>query len=83
MCLKVYQEVIDPESPCTFGEAETPVLGDNEVDFSKVDLQGFRNPVPFELASWQVRKTEIQEEKYASIKVDVCSVLVKKKWKMF
>ncbi|XP_069989473.1 delta-like protein B [Penaeus vannamei] len=53
VCLKVYQEVIDPESPCTFGEAETPVLGDNEVDFSKVDLQGFRNPVPFELASWQ------------------------------
>lgn len=55
VCLKVYQEVIDPKSPCTFGEAETPILGENEVDFSKADLAGFVNPVRFQLASWQVR----------------------------
>ncbi|XP_068249201.1 delta-like protein B [Palaemon carinicauda] len=53
VCLKVYQEVIDPSSPCTFGEAVTPVLGDNEVDFSKVDLGDFVNPVQFQLPSWQ------------------------------
>lgn len=53
VCLKVYQLDIDPKSPCTFGEAETPILGENEVDFTKADLAGFVNPVRFQLASWQ------------------------------
>ncbi|KAK7084764.1 Delta-like protein 4 [Halocaridina rubra] len=53
VCLKVYQEVIDPNSNCTFGEAVTPVLGENEVDFTKADLGDFVNPVKFQLSSWQ------------------------------
>uniref|UniRef100_A0A0N7Z9Z0 Delta-like protein n=1 Tax=Scylla olivacea TaxID=85551 RepID=A0A0N7Z9Z0_SCYOL len=55
VCLKVYQEIIDPNSPCTFGEATTPVLGENDVDFSNLaqDDSEFDNPVRFMLASWQ------------------------------
>ncbi|KAK4293426.1 hypothetical protein Pmani_033878 [Petrolisthes manimaculis] len=53
VCLNVYQEVIDPKSPCTFGEAVTPILGDNDVDFSNADLGDFENPITFQLASWQ------------------------------
>ncbi|XP_050714055.1 delta-like protein 1 [Eriocheir sinensis] len=53
VCLKVYQEEIDPSPPCTFGEAITPTLGENDVDFSKADLGAFANPVRFMLASWQ------------------------------
>lgn len=58
VCLKVYQDIIDPNSPCTFGEATTPILGENDVDFSKLaqDESDFDNPVRFMLASWQVRK---------------------------
>ncbi|MPC67735.1 Neurogenic locus protein delta [Portunus trituberculatus] len=57
VCLKVYQDIIDPNSPCTFGEATTPILGENDVDFSKLaqDENSFENPVRFMLASWQVR----------------------------
>lgn len=55
VCLKVYQEEIDPNPPCTFGEATTPVLGENDVDFSNLDQSEFINPVRFMLASWQVR----------------------------
>lgn len=46
--------MIDPKSPCTFGEAVTPILGDNDVDFTNADLGDFENPVKFQLASWQV-----------------------------
>nr|ABK56704.1 delta protein [Parhyale hawaiensis] len=53
VCLKVYQEVIDYRSPCTFGEINTPVLGENEIDFSQVHTEGFVNPVQFSLDSWQ------------------------------
>lgn len=56
VCLKVYQEEIDPSPPCTFGEATTPVIGENDVDFSSADLGAFSNPVQFMLASWQVRE---------------------------
>lgn len=55
ICLKVYQEVIDPKAPCTFGERITPVLGTNEVNFSKVSIKDFINPLEFKLDSWQVR----------------------------
>uniref|UniRef100_A0A6A7FS19 Delta-like protein n=1 Tax=Hirondellea gigas TaxID=1518452 RepID=A0A6A7FS19_9CRUS len=51
VCLKVYQEVIDYRAPCTFGEVFTPVLGNNEIDFSSVG--GFSNPVQFSLDAWQ------------------------------
>ncbi|XP_018011984.1 delta-like protein B [Hyalella azteca] len=53
VCLKVYQEVIDYRSPCTFGEIKTPILGENEIDFSVVQADGFLNPLQFSLESWQ------------------------------
>ena len=55
VCLKVYQEVIDLKSQCTFGEYITPVLGGNHVDFTKNQIKGFINPVKFQLESWQVK----------------------------
>ncbi|CAL4061270.1 unnamed protein product [Meganyctiphanes norvegica] len=53
VCLKVYQDVIDPSQPCTFGEAETPVFDRNQVDFTSMDLAGFVNPVRFSMNAWQ------------------------------
>lgn len=72
MCLKVYQEEIDPSPPCTFGEAITPTLGENDVDFSKADLGAFANPVRFMLASWQVRNEGRKVESLAFVCFCVC-----------
>ncbi|XP_076044325.1 neurogenic locus protein delta [Oratosquilla oratoria] len=51
VCLNVYQAEIDLSSPCAFGEATTPVLGHNRVDFETVE--GFTNPIMFDMPSWQ------------------------------
>lgn len=55
MCLKNYQATIDPSSRCTFGDVVTPVLGDNTVNLTNQQPEGFVNPIrfPFEF-TWPV-----------------------------
>ena len=47
VCLKHYQVVVDPEEECTFGEALTPVVGNNVANFDVVEF-----PLDFK---WPVR----------------------------
>lgn len=64
VCLKNYQAIIDPKSPCTFGDVMTPVLGENSVNLTLQNTQamGFTNPIrlPFEF-TWPVSKFRIAE----------------------
>lgn len=55
VCLKNYQATIDPNSRCTFGDVVTPVLGDNSVNLTNQQPEGFVNPIrfPFEF-TWPV-----------------------------
>lgn len=55
VCLKNYQATIDPNSRCTFGDVVTPVLGDNTVNLTNQQPDGFVNPIrfPFEF-TWPV-----------------------------
>lgn len=58
VCLKHYQQKIDPLSACTFGDVMTPVLGENNVHLNQtgaLDIPGFTNPIrfPFDF-SWPV-----------------------------
>ncbi|XP_065579031.1 neurogenic locus protein delta-like [Artemia franciscana] len=55
VCLKHYQQVIDYNSPCTFGDVITPVVGNNNIIFSdKSDSSdGYTNPIAFPFGfSW-------------------------------
>ncbi|KAG1672483.1 Neurogenic locus protein delta [Nymphon striatum] len=59
VCLKHFQNNIDPKPPCTYGDIITPVLANNSVQFvdsnhnNKRIITGFTNPIvfPFEF-SW-------------------------------
>lgn len=55
VCLKNYQVTIDPNSRCTFGDVDTPVLGENNVNLTNQQPEGFVNPIrfPFEF-TWPV-----------------------------
>lgn len=48
VCLKHYQNNIDTDTPCTFGEVTTPVLGDNGIKKA-----GYTVPIFFNF-SWPV-----------------------------
>lgn len=48
VCLKHYQNNIDIESPCTFGEVTTQVLGED-----RISSPGYIVPIPFNF-SWPV-----------------------------
>ena len=48
VCLKHYQNNIDTDTPCTFGEVTTPVLGDNTIH-----KPGYIVPIFFNF-SWPV-----------------------------
>ena len=48
VCLKHYQNVIDTDSPCTFGEVTTPVLGND-----RINDPGYTVPIAFNF-SWPV-----------------------------
>lgn len=53
ICLKHYQTTIDPNSPCTFGENLTPILGNNSVYLVDQSTPGFNNPIKFQFNfSW-------------------------------
>lgn len=55
VCLKNYQATIDTSSLCAFGDVVTPVLGDNNVNLTNQQPEGFVNPIqfPFEF-TWPV-----------------------------
>lgn len=49
VCLKEYQTQIDPKSVCNFGDVVTPILGENNINFTniapKYRLESFSNPI--------------------------------------
>lgn len=47
VCLKHYQAKIDTNSPCTFGDVSTPVVGDNNVDLTQQQNNTSINPIQF------------------------------------
>uniref|UniRef100_A0A182SLA5 Notch ligand N-terminal domain-containing protein n=1 Tax=Anopheles maculatus TaxID=74869 RepID=A0A182SLA5_9DIPT len=59
VCLKQYQATIDTTSPCTFGDAITPVLEGTTLNFTAIKgtTEGFANPLrfPFEFV-WPVSR---------------------------
>ncbi|KAK6641100.1 hypothetical protein RUM44_012802 [Polyplax serrata] len=47
ICLKHYQALIDMNSPCTFGDVVTPVLGENSLTIRDSRKEEFKNPITF------------------------------------
>lgn len=49
ICLKEYQTQIDPKSFCTYGDVVTPILGENNINFTDIEpkyrLESFSNPI--------------------------------------
>ena len=62
VCLKHYQTSIDVNGPCTYGSAETQVLGQNTFDLRASDAPdakiGYTIRLPFEF-SWPVSHQSI------------------------
>lgn len=59
VCLKEYQTQIDPKSVCNFGDVVTPILGENNINFTniapKYRLESFSNPIKFPFTwTWPV-----------------------------
>lgn len=48
VCLKNYQAKIDMNSPCTFGDVVTPVVGENSMNLTALNENlRFVNPIRF------------------------------------
>lgn len=56
VCLKHYQNNIDTDTPCTFGEVTTPVLGNNGIQ-----TPGYIVPIPFNF-SWPVSSSPLSPD---------------------
>lgn len=55
VCLKNYQKQIDMNSPCTFGEHDTTVLGDNTFNLTRQNNRNMENLISFPLNfTWPV-----------------------------
>ncbi|EEB14285.1 conserved hypothetical protein [Pediculus humanus corporis] len=55
ICLKHYQARIDMNSPCTFGDVVTPVLGENSLTIMDSKKGEFTNPIAFKFDfTWPV-----------------------------
>ncbi|XP_071081232.1 delta-like protein D [Haliotis cracherodii] len=54
ICLTHYQANIELDHKCTFASKETPVLGDNTIDFKRTDIaEKLKNPISFHIGySW-------------------------------